>query len=131
MKYFKDDNGEIRAIEKGQEFLIKSSWQEMTETEVQSAINPPKSTERIIAEFEFAVERHVNNVAKSKGYNNIDSIAKYLGSNNAFRAECEALSAWTADVWITAQGMLNDWQAGTIEQPTIDEVIAALPAAPA
>lgn len=131
MRHFRDLTGDVRAIDEGQEFLIKDGWVEMSQAEVDAHVNPPKTPEQLIAEYEFAVEKHINAAAKSKGYNNIDSIAKYLGSDNVFRAECEALSAWTANVWVSAQTMLNEWQAGNIEQPTIDDVLNQLPEPPA
>ena len=90
---------------------------------------PTLTPEEKVAEFEARIEAHVNSVARAKGYNNIDSIAKYLVEGNPFKAEAESLSIWTANVWVSAHIMLNDWQNGG-EEPTIDEVIAALPPAP-
>ena len=37
--------------------------------------------------------------AQSLGYDNINAIGKYIGYDNPFRAECEALGAWTAACW--------------------------------
>lgn len=129
MRYFRQKDGKVRAIDSDQEFLILDEWVELTEAEIDAVLNPPKSTEQLLAEYERAVESHVNATARAKGYNNIDSIAKYLVDGNPFKAEAEALSIWTASVWTTAHTMLNDWQNGGGE-PTLEEVIAALPPAP-
>lgn len=37
--------------------------------------------------------------AQSRGYDNINAISKYIGFDNAFRVECEALAAWCAGCW--------------------------------
>ena len=37
--------------------------------------------------------------AQSRGYDNVNAIGKYIGYDNPFRAECEALGAWTAACW--------------------------------
>lgn len=41
MRYFKDENEKVRAIDAGQEFLIQDVWQEMTEAEVEAHIAAP------------------------------------------------------------------------------------------
>lgn len=49
MKYYKTDN-EIMAIDKGQEFLVKPEWLEITEEEAMLITNPPKTEEQLEAE---------------------------------------------------------------------------------
>jgi len=129
-KHFKNDSGIVYAVDVGQEHIIKAGWVELTNEELDAHINPPKSAEQLISEYEAAIEIHINVVSASKGYNTIDSIAKYLGSDNVFKAECVALSAWVADVWVSVQSTLNSWQNGDIDQPSIEDVITGLPAAP-
>lgn len=81
-------------------------------------------------DFELAIDDHINSVARSKGYNSIDSIAKYLVDGNPFKDEAESLSLWTGSVWMAANDILNDWQNGEIIEPSIDEVISQLPEPP-
>ena len=49
MKHYLTNN-EIRAIEEGQEFLVKSDWVLLSEEELHAKLNPPKTEEQIIAE---------------------------------------------------------------------------------
>lgn len=74
-----------------------------------------------------AVQRHLDDEAILRGYDNIHSIGKYIGYDNAFRIECEALGAWTANVWLYCYQVLADVEAGTRTEPTIAELIAELP----
>lgn len=55
--------------------------------------------EQTISQAKAVVQRHLDETAQSKGYDNINAIAKYMGYDNQFRAECEALGAWCAACW--------------------------------
>jgi hypothetical protein len=46
-----------------------------------------------------SVQTMLDSEAASRGYDNINAIAKYMGYDNQFRAECEALGAWCAACW--------------------------------
>ena len=50
MKYYKTKLNEIRAIDKGQDFLIQEDWIEITNEEMLAITNPPKTDEQILAE---------------------------------------------------------------------------------
>ena len=78
-----------------------------------------------------AIQQILDEEAQSRGYDNINSIGKYIGYDNAFRAECEALGAWAAGCWAKTYEIMADWQAGNISLPTEAEVVAALPEKPA
>lgn len=45
------------------------------------------------------VQTMLDTEAQTRGYDNINAIGKYIGYDNAFRVECEALGAWTAACW--------------------------------
>ena len=83
---------------------------------------------KTIAEYESLIQSHIDSVCQSKGYTNCDSIAKYLVTGNPFKAECEALSLWIANVWVYSYQVLQDVEDGAIPViPTIEELIAELP----
>lgn len=48
MRYFTDENQNVRAIEKDQEFLIKSTWIEMTTSQIEEHLNPPKTMNQLL-----------------------------------------------------------------------------------
>lgn len=49
MKHYLTNN-EIRAIEEGQEFLVKDDWELLSDEELYARLNPPKTEEQILAE---------------------------------------------------------------------------------
>ena len=49
MKHYKVNN-EIRAIGQGQEFLVQADWIELSDEELHTLLNPPKTEEQILAE---------------------------------------------------------------------------------
>lgn len=70
--------------------------------------------------IETAVQNLLNEVAQSKGYDNIDSCGKYCGYDNPYRYECEQLGAYAAACWQQCYTVLEDGI-------TVDEVINQLP----
>ena len=60
-----------------------------------------------------SVQAMLDSEAAKRGYDNINAIAKYMGYDNQFRAECEALGAWCAACWakcyeLQAGGVMPD-----------------------
>ena len=53
----------------------------------------------VINQAVSSVQTMLDSEAASRGYDNINAIAKYMGYDNQFRAECEALGAWCAACW--------------------------------
>lgn len=95
----------------------------------------PESHPAIIADYERRIEQLLDAEAHSRTYNSIESIAKYLGYDNAFRAEAEELGAWVAETWTTAHGILNAWQESQATEspqpiPEWPDIEAQLPTAP-
>jgi len=74
-----------------------------------------------LKQFEQAVQSHLDTTARSKGYDDINSIAKYLVEGNQFYAECYALSIWCAEVWAYCYDQVD------IFKGTVEEFILTLP----
>lgn len=123
MRYFKKDS-EVFGIEKGQEYIIKNDWIEITKDEALKIFNPPPTAEDIKREFIDKVQNIIDDTAKARGYDDMNSVAKYLRPSSPFYSEAVALLDWTDSAWVK----LYEIQAniGTTI-PTIDEIIAQLP----
>ena len=76
---------------------------------------------------EKEIQAYINSVVKTKGYDNENSIAKYLVDSNPFYEECKAISIWIGNVWLKAHEIQREVAAGTRAMPTVDEIIAELP----
>jgi len=79
----------------------------------------------LYAQISAAVQKVLDDKAKSMGYDDINSAIVYIGSPNAtYNTEAIALRNWKSDVWTYVNS--DDAKSNS----TIDELITALPAAP-
>ena len=79
----------------------------------------------VVEDYEDAVQRYLDETVQQKGYDNVYTCLSYKGDPDPiFSAEADAVLNWRSQVWRTAQGILNQWQHGQIEQPTISQVIS-------
>ena len=73
-----------------------------------------------VKDYENAVQKYLDETVQQKGYDNVYTCLSYKGDPDPiFSAEADAVLTWRSRVWRTAQGILNQWQQGQIEQPTI------------
>ena len=81
-----------------------------------------------LKDYEDAVQKHLDETAHSRGYDNTYTCLSYLESTNPiWKNEAEIFNIWRDNVWLECHTLLNKWQAGEISQPTIQEVINQLP----
>ena len=82
-----------------------------------------------IRNITMAVQLHLDNEARSKGYDSIFKAVTYADEPAvaSFQAEGLAFRSWRSLVWESCNSLLNEWEAGNIEEPTELEVIASLP----
>lgn len=91
----------------------------------QVAEEKQKATKRAL---ESAVQRHMDETARERGYDNIMSLCTYATSSKAkFAAEGQAGVEWRDDVWAHCYTELEKAEAGGRSVPTVDELIAELP----
>ena len=62
-----------------------------------------ESNVKIIQEIKDKTQKILDLLAVSLGYDDINSIAKFIGYDNQYRLEAEKLGAWTALTWITLE----------------------------
>jgi hypothetical protein len=95
-------------------------------------IPPPPTFEQIAAALQLGVQQHLDGVAQAFGYDDLLAAASYADelADTVFEAEGKALRAWRSLAWRGCYSMFAEAAAGTIPVPTLDQVIAALPAAP-
>ena len=75
-----------------------------------------------------AIQNHLDTKAQEFRYDNMMSARSYTGYTNAFQAEAQALATWASECWVVAGQIEADVQSGVRAMPTVDEVIAELPA---
>lgn len=80
-------------------------------------------------EYAEAIQKHIDETAQSKGYENGISLASYDSSTNVTWAnEAQTFIAWRDDVWEYAFTELEKVKSGQRQQPTLEELLRELPA---
>ena len=92
---------------------------------------PPPS----LLDYDIAIERHLDAEAEAAGYYdplnripNIDRACSYAAFPNPYMEESQTFVSWRAKVWAHVFQVKLDVDNGTRPQPTIEELIAELPA---
>lgn len=91
---------------------------------------PVKSPEQLKLELTRAVQRHMDEKARLKGYDDIRSAALRAGFPGPFHDEGVIYAAWMDSCWATCYAVMAEVQAGNRPVPSEAELIAALPVAP-
>ena len=79
-----------------------------------------------------AVQAHLDAAARSLGYDSIASAVTYADEPAvpAFQAQGKELRAWRSQVWASCIATLDAVKAGSQPVPTVEALVASLPAAP-
>lgn len=81
-----------------------------------------------LKDYEDAVQNLLDTKAQELSYDTIYTCIGYWNSTNTkFRTEARSASKWRDAVWVKCHEILNAWNAGTIEQPTVEDLLAQLP----
>ena len=90
---------------------------------------PPPTTEQIIAKYTAAVQKHLDDFARTLGYDGILSAATYATSTvPKFKAEGQYAVEARDATWAKCYEVLAAVEAGSHPMPTLDELLAELPA---
>lgn len=77
-----------------------------------------------------AIQRLLDTTAQSHGYDDLRSTISYIGSSvTKWNNEGLRARAWRDECWLKAQEIENAVKAGTRPLPTVDAVLAEMPAA--
>lgn len=82
----------------------------------------------VLADYQAAIDAHVEAIARARSYNSAASCAGYAASTvPAWAAEAAAFIAWRDAVWIGVYAALAAVQGGA-PAPSVDALVAGLPA---
>jgi hypothetical protein len=89
---------------------------------------PPPTAEQIIAQYTAAVQKHLDDFARTRGYDGILSAATYATSTvPKFKAEGQYAVEARDATWAKCYEVLAAVEAGSRPMPTLDELLAELP----
>jgi hypothetical protein len=91
---------------------------------------PQPSPEQRVVALTAAVQLHLDEKARELGYDDIKTAVTYAEEPAVarFQAEGRALRAWRSLVWQAGYDLLAKWQAGEVEEPDAESLVAMLPA---
>ena len=108
------------------DFLRELTAQEIKSWEKYQSLTP--STEQIIKVLTQAIQNHLDSFAKTRNYDSVDSMAKYVGcSIPQFAVEAEYIRDAVAHTWKRAYEIMDEVLAGKRAVPTAQELIDLLP----
>lgn len=113
---------EIEPMKVGENWAQVWIVRDATEEEETAAFN------ELAAQYESAVQAHLNFAARERGYDNILSACSYAaGDHPRFSVEGKDCIAWRSAVWEKAFLILSAVKNKVRPLPTIQEVISELP----
>jgi hypothetical protein len=129
--YFNDESGYRLHLRPGGGRVQLEPTEQMAVHAYIAALTPPAPVLNLVAAeaaLSDAVQNHLDEAARSRGYGNMLSLCSYRGSTvPKFAAEAIAALAWRDAVWAHCYQALADFKAGNRTAPTAAELIAELP----
>lgn len=89
-------------------------------------IKPPAPLPTL-ADYDAALTAHLDAVAQSRNWADRVSLMARAGFAGPWQADAVAFGTWADGCNVIGYQLLADYQAGTIPQPTIAEMLALLP----
>lgn len=135
--HYKDQSNTLYFLDDAaHEYLLPAGCVPITDAEaaaIRAAQAPALTQDQIIANYEAAVQAHLDAFAATWRYESILSAASYANSTvQQFKNEALALIAWRDSVWNSCYATLAAVQAGTQPMPASPAAfVATLPAEPA
>lgn len=131
MKHFKNTAGEIYAfaLDGSQDGLITADMTAIGDADLAALLAPQLTDDELIARVTVAIQSRLDEFAQERGYDNMLSACTYATSGvPKFAAEGQYCVQARDATWSVAYGILADVQAGTRSMPSVNEVMAEMPA---
>jgi len=103
--------------------MIERDATEVEEAEFDADANKPPTE----ADYIDALEKMFDTKAAERRYSSRLTCTLRAGYPGPFRAEGQAFALWMDTCNMTAYGIMNQFMTGQIPQPTVAEVLAAMP----
>ena len=89
---------------------------------------PPPTQDELVKRYSAAVQRRLDDFAKTKGYDNIHTAASYAACGHpAFSVEGAYALQARSETWDKCYKVMGEALAGRREVPRLDELLAELP----
>ena len=129
MPYFKDKTGKRHFLDDAAfAHLLPAGSVQITDEEAAAILAPVPTAAEIIASYTAAIQKRLDDFARTRNYDGILSAATYATSAVAkFKAEGQHAVEARDATWAKGYEILAAVEAGTRTAPTLDELAAELP----
>lgn len=109
------------------------AYEPSTNTATRTYVLSPRTTEDMaqerIKKIEMAVQQSLDAKAREHGYDSVLTAVTYDDpADSKFQKDAKAFRKWRSQTWRKCYDILEDWQAGNIPDPSVDDVLVQLPA---
>lgn len=131
-KFREQDREKFVSFMQERKALIDEKGVEVAEAELlekyaDMLVEPVQTPEEKQKLVETTVQQILDDEAKANGYDNVISACTYATSTGTFGAEGQSFVDWRDAVWTYLYKLLDDIKAGTVPEPTLEEIITNLP----
>lgn len=130
MLYYKDNMNGVHCLDsEAFAYLLPDGSAKITKAEADALRAPPPPTvAEIIASYTAAIQKRLDDFAKTRNYDGIMSAATYATSTvPKFKAEGQYAVEVRDATWSKCYEVLAAVEAGSRPMPTLDELLAELP----
>jgi len=131
MIYYKDAHNNVYAYETE---VDRHQWGApdlvaMTPEEAEAHINPPLTLQTMLVQYTTAIQQRLDDFARTRNYDSIMSACTYATSTiPQFAAEGQRCVSLRDATWAAGYAILAEVEAGNRQIPTVEQVMAELPA---
>lgn len=132
MMHYKKPDGSVFGFESdgSQDALITPDMVLMSAAEFEAHINPPATTEQIVASVTSDIQKRLDDFARTRNYDDMKSLVSYAGDPDPqFNKEGTYGKSVRSQTWATSRGIFADVTTGKRPMPiSIADIEADLPA---
>jgi len=129
--HYQSVDGALHFLESAEfEYLLPPGSVKITEKKAAAIRLASIPKEQALWDFQTAIQSHLDEKARASGYDDIKSAVTYAEEPAVprFQAEGQAFRAWRSRCWAYGYEQLAKVESKERERPTIEQLIAELPA---
>lgn len=117
-----------KVVQEREPMNVGGSWTQVWIVRDATDAEEAAALDQIEADYESAIQAHLDATAQSRGYDNMISACSYAsGTHPKFSVEGRDCLAWRSSVWEAAFQIMTDVRAGVRPLPSLQQVMTELP----
>ncbi len=134
-----DESIDAVQFHKGRDYLLEETengmvkvpftkYQSILDEWVEAGAVVPEilTAEQLLQKLKGGIQNYLNSKAVELGFDSIDTISKYMGWDNKYRTDAEALALLAVTTWDYIEAQFVEIEAGNRTIPTLEEALVEL-----